>query len=462
MTYPTQKVAGEQVTAEDFNDFTLNPAYTYGETITAGQALYLKAADGKVWKASAATQAHVDAFVGIALVSGVANDENPILAPGKIVQGLSGLTAGSNVYLSDTAGALSTTQGTIPLVVGLAISTTEMLIDKDNQRVNSNVFGDGSDGALALDGTNTYGTLFSKSGATYTALRNIFATNIVFSGSAILDTGGYRIYANGVVSGTGTVRNNGANGTTGGNSNTSDGGTRGAGGAAGTPTPGYTVPAPAASGDGGQSDYDTGPASGQNGSSATLGPNSNPGADGGRGANAGGGYLSNKGAAGTVTTSIKWLPKSTIEVSDWFHFSGGTVVALQVAPGSGGGGGGQVPGGAGTPSGGGGGGAGAPGGFLFFAANAITGTIAFQANGGNGGAGGQGLNGTNRTGGGGGGAGNGGYIFVMYRYSAGLFTTSVVAGSAGAGGVASGGSTNTNGEIGQSGYAGTVTTLQVA
>jgi hypothetical protein len=79
MSFPTVKIAGEQVTATDFNDFSLNPTYTYGETITAGQALYQKASDGKVYKASAGTLAHVESFVGIAIESGVANDTKRIL-----------------------------------------------------------------------------------------------------------------------------------------------------------------------------------------------------------------------------------------------------------------------------------------------------------------------------------------------------------------------------------------------
>ena len=159
MSYPAIKLAGEQVLADDFNDYTLNPAYTYGETITAGQAVYLKASDGKVYKAAANVRAAVEAFVGIAYVSGIANDVNRILGPGKIVPSLSGLTAGANIYLSDTAGALSTTPGTFSLLLGSAISTTAILLVKHVRQVVTSVYGDGSDGSFAISsGTTTWNT----------------------------------------------------------------------------------------------------------------------------------------------------------------------------------------------------------------------------------------------------------------------------------------------------------------
>lgn len=131
MAYPTELVAGDQLTAATANDYLMNPTLTAGETITATgapKAVYIKAADSKVYKASAATQAHVDGFIGFVVLDSSANDLRRVLGPGKTISGLSGLTVGAPVYLGDTAGAVSVTPGTIALQVGIAISTSAMLI----------------------------------------------------------------------------------------------------------------------------------------------------------------------------------------------------------------------------------------------------------------------------------------------------------------------------------------------
>lgn len=128
MSYPSDKATADTLSADEFNDYNFNPEFTYGEVIAAGDALYLKAADSKVYKADADNVSEVDAFVGFAKDAGVANDTKHIITPGKVITGLSSLTAGSKYYLSNTAGAISTTAGTRPIVVGVAISTTALLI----------------------------------------------------------------------------------------------------------------------------------------------------------------------------------------------------------------------------------------------------------------------------------------------------------------------------------------------
>lgn len=63
--------------------YPLNSFYTYGETITAGQPVYQKDSDGKVYKASsAARDEKYFNYVGIATVSGVLNDVNPVQKTG--------------------------------------------------------------------------------------------------------------------------------------------------------------------------------------------------------------------------------------------------------------------------------------------------------------------------------------------------------------------------------------------
>ena len=75
-------------------------------------------------------------------------------------------------------------------------------------------FGDGFDGAFVLDGTNTYASVMSKSGSTYTLLRSIFATTFQVDSGVTLNTAGYGVWASTsmTVDGTvGSVGNNAAN-----------------------------------------------------------------------------------------------------------------------------------------------------------------------------------------------------------------------------------------------------------
>lgn len=63
-----------------------------------------------------------------------------------IVKGFSGLTAGQEYYVSDTEGVLSTTRGTIENYVGRAVSTSQILIDKNkaNQYIGTQVLSEGA------------------------------------------------------------------------------------------------------------------------------------------------------------------------------------------------------------------------------------------------------------------------------------------------------------------------------
>lgn len=428
MTYPTQKIAGEQVTADDFNDYTLNPAYTYGETITAGQALYLKASDGKVYKASALTAAHMDAFVGIALVSGVANDTNPVLAPGKVANGLSSLTAGGKVYLGDTAGALSTTAGTTSFIIGVAISTTAMLIDPEyNGNKSVQFFGDGSDGAVNLDGTNTYASLFSKSGSTYTALRDMQLTTLTVASGSTLETAGYKIYGQ-VLDNSGTIQNNGSVGS---NGSGSTGGPGGSGAPAGTTGGGK------AGGAGFGAVAATG-GSGVNGTAA----NPSVGASGGAGGD--GLAVSIGGLAGAATAAVMAL--TTMIADLWLQITSTVAILLG---GAGGGGGGARAGGGNTAAGGGGGGGGGVVWLSFRSITHQTGSFV-KANGGNGGNGVR----TGSAGAGGGGGGGGGRVFQRARYYA---NSGTVQANGGTGGTMSAGGVSN----GSNGSNGTVTTVMV-
>lgn len=68
-------------------------------------------------------------FQGFAISN--STDTNPIdIQTGGIVSGFTGLDEGVAYFLSDTVGTIQNTPGTYPVMVGVAISTTELLIQK--------------------------------------------------------------------------------------------------------------------------------------------------------------------------------------------------------------------------------------------------------------------------------------------------------------------------------------------
>lgn len=115
-TSPTQAAA----------NFTVSG--TAGETITAGQAVYLKAADARYWLADADADESTFSFAGIAASSSTAGNPITVWPPGAIATGLSGLTAGSYYFVSTTAGGLANTQGARIARIGHALSTTTMRV----------------------------------------------------------------------------------------------------------------------------------------------------------------------------------------------------------------------------------------------------------------------------------------------------------------------------------------------
>lgn len=68
-------------------------------------------------------------FLGFALTNANNGEDIEVQFSG-IVSGFTGLSEGEKYYLSDTAGAISTTIGTYEVLVGIAISETQLLIQK--------------------------------------------------------------------------------------------------------------------------------------------------------------------------------------------------------------------------------------------------------------------------------------------------------------------------------------------
>lgn len=100
-----------------------------GESTVAGNLVYFKTSDQEWYLTDADTAATVDGVqLGIALGTG---SDGVAITGGVQISGTyttSGLTAGALYYASNTAGAISSSAGTVTRVVGLALSTTKLLL----------------------------------------------------------------------------------------------------------------------------------------------------------------------------------------------------------------------------------------------------------------------------------------------------------------------------------------------
>lgn len=192
-------------------------AGTAGETLVAGNLVYVNPADGRWWKCDADTAASVDnVILGIAQGAGTAG--NPVTS-GVLLFGLdsnqTGLTANVPYYAGNTAGAISSSVGTVEVSVGFSQSTTTLYfyprfnqqITEDQQdalagtsgtpsATNKYVTADDVSSAAAsgkivratgtalpaLDGTNLTGVAISK--GTYTASGAISQNDTVYVSAA--------------------------------------------------------------------------------------------------------------------------------------------------------------------------------------------------------------------------------------------------------------------------------------
>ncbi len=134
-------------------------AGTAGETIADNEVVYLKASDQRWWLADASVTATAD-FVKLGIAKGAGTAGNAIVG-GVHTSGLddtvSGLTAGT-VYLSDTAGAMSSSAGTIEVVLGIAESATSIVFDP---RFNTEVTQNQKAAMAGTSGTPASGNLFA-------------------------------------------------------------------------------------------------------------------------------------------------------------------------------------------------------------------------------------------------------------------------------------------------------------
>lgn len=85
---------------------TVDKNYVAGETITAGQALYIKGSDGKLWKAQADGTSEEATVYGIALNGASADQPVAVLTGGNITIGAT-IAVGTVYVVSATAGGIA-------------------------------------------------------------------------------------------------------------------------------------------------------------------------------------------------------------------------------------------------------------------------------------------------------------------------------------------------------------------
>jgi hypothetical protein len=118
-----------------------NKFLTRGKSVTAGASIdgastpvpvYQNKTDNEFY-ACDANDTSAMKFLGFAISSGT--DGNAMIVQfNGIVSGFTGLSEGEKYYLQDTAGTIGTTPGTYEVLVGVAISETQLLIQKGTRR----------------------------------------------------------------------------------------------------------------------------------------------------------------------------------------------------------------------------------------------------------------------------------------------------------------------------------------
>lgn len=123
-----------------------------GETLSAGNIVYLKASDSRWWKTSASASATSEnVSIGVVQSSSTAGNSVNVLISG-IDTNQSGLSANTVYYLSNTSGILTSSPGTKEVTAGIALSTTSIYLDvRFNQRLTE-------DEQDAISGGSTFGT----------------------------------------------------------------------------------------------------------------------------------------------------------------------------------------------------------------------------------------------------------------------------------------------------------------
>lgn len=117
----------------------LTKSFTAGEAITAGRAVYLKAADGKVYHTNTSADEATFNFIGFA-ESAIALDASGSISINGVIGGFSALSVGVMHYLNGTAGQIATTPtGARIRPIGISVSSTEIYIIGQKTKVATGI-----------------------------------------------------------------------------------------------------------------------------------------------------------------------------------------------------------------------------------------------------------------------------------------------------------------------------------
>lgn len=108
-----------------------NDSLVAGGTISKGNAVYIKDSDNKLYKTDASGTESAYKFVGFARKDASTGDA--VELDTEITATQSGLDAGQEYFLTDTAGTISTSPGTYKVKVGVAINSTTLLMGRQWQ-----------------------------------------------------------------------------------------------------------------------------------------------------------------------------------------------------------------------------------------------------------------------------------------------------------------------------------------
>lgn len=140
---------------------------TLGETVALNDIVYFKESDQKWYKADADLTTTFDQLqLGVCKVAGNNGGTTQVVISGSTA-GFTGLTAGSKYYLSNTAGAITTTAGTYSVFIGWALNTTTLLFNSILKTLPTQKEKDALVGSTGVpSSTNKYVTQDNTSSAT--------------------------------------------------------------------------------------------------------------------------------------------------------------------------------------------------------------------------------------------------------------------------------------------------------
>lgn len=180
----------------DVNNRVSLTASTTFTGATLPQASYITASGTAT--TSNALSTSTNAFSGF-VITNTASGGTATLQTGGVVSGFSGLTQGVTYWLTNTNGTISATPGTVATRVGIAISSTQILIQKDKRTCVGNI-GDLGNSTASLGITCGFRPTVVRIGS-------VFGSNGHYSSMQAT-------YMNGTIRGVGGYYNEATNGTT--------------------------------------------------------------------------------------------------------------------------------------------------------------------------------------------------------------------------------------------------------